>query len=121
VRACCHWSEREREVRMHAILSPSLFLSFSLCHSLFPSVCLSVCLCLSLSLPPSLFLTLSLTGEQGAHTLFTDQREREREREREIESEKEGGRERIVILIFKRNDGALAPFGYLVFNRIFKA
>jgi hypothetical protein len=34
-------------------------------------------------------LSPSLTGEQGAHTLFTGQREREREREREGEREKE--------------------------------
>ncbi len=55
--------------------------------------------------------------EGGA--LFTGHRERERERgrERERESEKEGGREReiknmsrIVILIFKRNDGCLGTF-----------
>jgi hypothetical protein len=39
-------------------------------------------------LPPS----FSLTGEQGAHTLFTGQTERERGRE--IEREKEGGRQR---------------------------
>jgi hypothetical protein len=39
----------------------------------------------------SLFISLSLTGEQGAHTFFTHQRERERERE----IEKEGERERV--------------------------
>ncbi len=49
-------------LRMHATISPS----FSLTHTL--------------SLYLSLFLPL--TGEQGAHTLFTGQRERERERER---------------------------------------
>ena len=55
---------------------------------------------------------------KGAHTLFTSQREREREREgeREREREKEGERERdvelsrIVIFIFKRNDGCLGTF-----------
>ena len=41
-------------------------------------------------------------------------RERERERGREREREKEGGRERIVIFIFKGVAGALAPFSYLV-------
>ncbi len=60
--------------------------------------------------------TLSLTGEQGAHTLFTGQRERKREGERvrkrkerekekeggERETEKEGGRE--MYNIFERND-----------------
>jgi hypothetical protein len=45
----------------------------------------------------------------------------ERERKREGEMEKEGERERDVeygsiIFIFKRNDGSLAPFSYLVFN-----
>jgi hypothetical protein len=53
---------------MHATLSPSLFLSLS--------------------------LYLSLTGEQGAHTLFTGQRTREKEREREREREGERERER---------------------------
>ncbi len=38
-------------------------------------------------------LSLSLTGEQGAHTLFISQREREREREREKERERERERE----------------------------
>jgi hypothetical protein len=42
-------------------------------------------------------LSLSLSGEQGAHTLFTVQREGERERE-------------IIIFIFKRNDGCLGNF-----------
>jgi hypothetical protein len=44
----------------------------------------------------SLSLFLSLTSEQGAHTLFTSQREREIEREsgREREIERESGRER---------------------------
>ncbi len=46
---------------------------------------------LSLSIP----LSLSLTGEQGVHTLFTGQREREREKEEgESERERERGRER---------------------------
>jgi hypothetical protein len=49
---------------------------------------------LSLSLPPSLFISLSLTSELGAHTLFTSQREREREREKESENEGERERER---------------------------
>jgi hypothetical protein len=67
-----------------------------------------------------LALSLSLTGEQGSHTLFTGQREPKRERERETETEteteRERGREReremfrIVILIFKRNDGCLGTF-----------
>ncbi len=39
-------------------------------------------------------LSLSLTGEQGAHTLFTGQREREREKERERERESEMERKR---------------------------
>jgi hypothetical protein len=33
-------------------------------------------------------LSLSQTSEQGAHTLFTGQREREREKEREKERER---------------------------------
>jgi hypothetical protein len=53
---------------------------------------------------PFLFLSLSLTGEQGAHTLFTGQREREIGRD----TETEGGRGRERIFIFKRNDGCLA-------------
>ncbi len=40
----------------------------------------------------SLSLYLSMTGEQGTHTLFTSQRERERERDKE--GEREGERER---------------------------
>jgi hypothetical protein len=40
---------------------------------------------LSLFLP----LSLSLTGEDGVHTLFTGQREREREIKREKEGERE--------------------------------
>ncbi len=53
------------------------------------------------------------------------ERERKKEGKREREREKEGERERerdvelprIVIFIFKRNDGcALAPFSYLVWN-----
>jgi hypothetical protein len=55
--------ERKREMHVHATLSPS----FS-----------------PLSLYP-----LSLTSEQGAHTLFTVQRERE----------KEGGRESELLLL----------------------
>jgi hypothetical protein len=47
---------------------------------------------LSHSLSPFLFLSLSLTGEKGAHTLFTGQREKERERERG-EGERERNRE----------------------------
>jgi hypothetical protein len=50
-------------------------------------------LSLSFSLSPSLPIFLSLTSKQGAHNLFTDQRE-ERKREGEREREKEGGRER---------------------------
>ncbi len=53
-------------------------------------------------------LSLSLTGEQGVHTLFTGQREREREkeggREREKECEKEGGRERKKECVRKREE-----------------
>jgi hypothetical protein len=49
-----------------------------------------------------------MTGQQGAHTLFTGQRER-------------GGgesltRNKIFNLFLKRITGALAPFSYLVFN-----
>jgi hypothetical protein len=79
---------------------------------------------MQLSLPLFISLSLSLTSEQGVHTLFTGQREREREgvkewkRGRERESEKEGEREveyvfqlsRIVIFIYKRNDGCLVTF-----------
>jgi hypothetical protein len=54
---------------------------------------------MQLSLFPSLPLSLPLTGEPGAHTLFTGQREiekkrREREREKEGEREKEEEKER---------------------------
>jgi hypothetical protein len=38
------------------------------------------------------------------------ERKREGEREKGMEGEKEGGRERIVIFIFKRNDGCLGSF-----------
>jgi hypothetical protein len=66
--------EREREMCMHATLSPSFSLSLFLSHSLY----------------------LSLTGEEGAqpHTLFTGQRERERDREGERERERERERKR---------------------------
>jgi hypothetical protein len=59
---------------------------------------------------PALFLFLSLTGEQGAHTLFTDQRERERKREGERIRNRERGREREMQNIFKRNDRCLGTF-----------
>jgi hypothetical protein len=57
------------------------------------------------SLPPSFFFSLSLTGEQGAHTLFAGQRERKRdgdtergrERDRGRERKREGGRERVKV------------------------
>ncbi len=39
-----------------------------------------------------LFLSLSLTGEEGVHTLYTSQRERDKERKREGERDK--GRKR---------------------------
>jgi hypothetical protein len=81
----------------------------------------------------SLSLSLSLTGEQGAYTLFTGQREREkegyiyikreREREREREGEKErkskkeGGRKRERCRKFLEGiTGALAPFSYLIYQ-----
>jgi hypothetical protein len=55
---------------------------------------------------------------KGAHTLFTGQRERvikiergrERKRERERERERDVEMSRIVIFIFKRNDGCLGTF-----------
>jgi hypothetical protein len=50
---------------------------------------------LSLFIPLSLSLSLSLIGEQGAHTLFTGQRERERKTERERERKRERERERV--------------------------
>jgi hypothetical protein len=83
-----------------------------------------------------LSLLPSLTGKQGAHTLFTGQRERDREKEghrergteRKRDTEKEGqrergrhrerrikklrksDRERIVNFIFKRNDRCFGTF-----------
>jgi hypothetical protein len=75
------------------------------------------------SLSLFLSLSLSLTGEQGAHALFTNQRERERKRERGRERQRERKREREcereadyvfqlsrIIFIFKRNDGCLRTF-----------
>jgi hypothetical protein len=69
---------------------------------------------MQLSLSFHLSLSLSLTGEQGAHPLFTGQRERESERERKRVRKREGEREREVelcisivqncfIFIFERN------------------
>jgi hypothetical protein len=57
--------------------------------------------------------------ERGRET----NRERERGRERERERERERGRERYVEyvqkkLIFKRSEGALAPFSYLVYYKM---
>ncbi len=77
-------------------------------------ITLPICACNSLPL----FLTLSLTGEHGSHTLFTGQIEREGERgrkreggrEREGEREREREMSRIVIFIFERNEGCLGPF-----------
>ncbi len=85
--ACCQRSEREREreKEMHAHATLSLTLS------------------LFISLSPS----LSLTCEQGAHTLFTGQRERE--------SEKEERDRELLFLFLKGIMGALAPFSYLVY------
>jgi hypothetical protein len=48
---------------------------------------------MQLSLPLTLS-PLSLTGEQGAHTLFTSQRERERERDKQRERYKDSEREK---------------------------
>jgi hypothetical protein len=72
------------------------------------------------SLPLSHSLSLSLTSEQGSHTLFTTgKREKERDKEggrgrkREKESVKKregGGGEKERIFIFKRNDGCLGTF-----------
>jgi hypothetical protein len=58
----------------------------------------------------------------GAHTLFTGQRERDKKRERERKKEKERERERcrigpeLLFLFLKGMTGALAPFSYLVIN-----
>jgi hypothetical protein len=59
-------------------------------------------------------LSLSLTCEQGVHTLFTGQRERGREKESEMERGREREREREVYNIVIELAGALAPFSYLV-------
>jgi hypothetical protein len=68
--------------------------------SAFSPISLSLPLYLSPSLSLFISLSLSLTDEEGAHTLFTGQRERKRE----------GELSRIVIFIFKRNDGCLDTF-----------
>ncbi len=60
------------------------------------------------TLSPS--LSLSLTSEQSAHTLFTGQREREKKREREREMQNMV----IEFLFLKGMTGALAPFSCLV-------
>jgi hypothetical protein len=79
LRACPHFL-LDRECN-----SLSLFLPLSPSFSLFLSHFLS---------PISLYpLSLSLTPERGAHTLFTGQRERERERGRERERKREGKRD----------------------------
>jgi hypothetical protein len=88
VRACCHWSERKREMQVHATLSPS----FSLFLPLSPSF--------SLFLP----LSLSLSDVNRVRTpLHLSEREREGKRERERRRE-----------FLKGMTGALAPFIYLV-------
>jgi hypothetical protein len=83
------------------------------------------------SLPPSFSpsfythsLSLSLTGQQGAHTLFTGQRERERKREvkrdgergreRKKEREREGKERELLFKFLKGMTSALVPFSYLV-------
>jgi hypothetical protein len=55
----------------------------------------------------SLSLFLSLTGEEGAQTLFTGQREIKREVERERDKEREGdrGRENCPELLFLFSKG----------------
>ncbi len=53
-----------------------------------------------------LSLYISLTSDQGSHTLFSCQREREREMSR------------IAIFILKGMTGASAPFSYLVYYKI---
>jgi len=75
----CPWLR----ARPHPTLSPSLSLRGAFVHAL------------SLSLSPP---SLSLTGEQGAHTPRKKERKREGDRERmregERERKREGGRER---------------------------
>ncbi len=67
-----------------------------------------------------------LYAYKGVHTLFTGQREKEKEKERErkIKRETEKERERcricpeLLFLFLKGMTGALAPFSYLVQNRL---
>ncbi len=43
-------------------------------------------------------------------------KEGEREKESEKDREREGEKERLAIVIFKRDEGCLAPFSYLLLN-----
>jgi len=61
-------------------------------------------------------LSFSLTSEQGAHTLLTNQRERGGERERGRRRERKRERCRIFL---KGKTGAFASFNYLVKNFFF--
>jgi hypothetical protein len=69
--------------------------SFTLFLSLSPFLSLYFSLSLFISFYLSLFLSLSLslTGEEGVHTLFTGQRKRDRERGRERKRERETKRD----------------------------
>ncbi len=92
LRACPHFLLRQGARKfVHGLEHARTF-----CLHVHATISLPPSFSLFLSLPLSLYL--SLTCEQGAHTLFTSQRERKREgernREREREREKEGGRER---------------------------
>jgi hypothetical protein len=99
----------------NALSTPTL----SACTYIQLSLLLSLSLSLSLAPPPlSLSFSPSLTSEQGAHTVFTSQRERKRGAERERDVEYVFHCPELLFLFLKGMIGTLAPFSYLVYNKV---
>ncbi len=109
-RTLCSFSHPPLSLSLSFSLFLSLSSSLSLPLSLSSSLSTPLSFSLSLSLSPSLFLSLRVC------TPSSPVREREGGRERERERERERCLE--LFLFLKGMTGALAPFSYLVFLKI---